>query len=96
MVSTNNKPRFPLGQVVATPGALDALETNGQTPIELLQRHIVLDPGELDEEDQQTNEQAVADGGRILSSYLLKDATKVWGITEADRSSTCILLPDEY
>lgn len=97
MVTRNNqKPRFALGQVVATPGALDALQTTGQTPMELLQRHVVLDPGELDAEDQQTNEEAVADGGRVFSSYLLKDGTKIWVITEADRSSTCLLLPDEY
>jgi len=97
MVTTNNKkPRFTLGQIVATPGALGALESTGQTPMEFLQRHVVLDPGELDEEDQQANEEAVANGERILSSYLLKDGTKLWVITEADRSSTCLLLPDEY
>lgn len=97
MVTANNKkPRFALGQVVATPGALEALESNGQTAMELLQRHVVLDQGELDEEDQQANEDAVADGERVLSSYLLKDGTKLWIITEADRSSTTILLPDEY
>lgn len=97
MVTANNKkPRFPLGQVVATPGALEALQAAGQTAMELLQRHIILDPGELDEEDQQANEEAVANGERILSSYLLKDGTKLWVITEADRSSTTILHPDEY
>ena len=93
---TTKKPRFQLGQVVATPGALDALQTAGQSPMELLKRHIVIDPGELDEEDQQTNEEAVANGERILSSYLLKDSTKLWIITEHDRSSTCLLLPEEY
>ena len=97
MVTANNrKPRFALGQVVATPGALEALQVTGQTPMEFIQRHVVLDPGELDEEDQQTNEEAVTNYDRILSSYLLKDETKIWVITEADRSSTCILLPDEY
>ena len=97
MVTTNKKePRFLLGQIVATPGALQALETNRQQVIELLQRHVVLDPGELDEEDQQTNLDAVENGGRIFSSYLLNDGTKIWVITEADRSSTCLLLPDEY
>ena len=97
MVTANNKkPRFALGQVVATPGAIQALQSAGQTAIELLQRHVVLDPGELDEEDQQTNEEAVANGERVFSSYLLSDGTKLWVITEADRSSTCCLLPDEY
>ncbi len=97
MIKTNDtKPRFALGQVVATPGALEALEAAKQTPIEFLQRHLVLEPGELDEEDQQTNLEAVANNERVLSSYLLSDGTKIWIITEADRSSTCLLLPDEY
>lgn len=97
MVAMNDrKPRFALGQVVATPGALEALEATKQTPIEFIQRHVVLEPGELDEEDQQTNLDAVANGERVLSSYLLSDGTKIWVITEADRSSTCLLLPDEY
>jgi len=96
VTAKNKKPRFALGQVVATPGALDALQAAGQTAMELLQRHVVLDPGELDEEDQQTNEEAVTNGDRVLSSYLLRDGTKIWVITEADRSSTCVLLPDEY
>jgi hypothetical protein len=97
MVATNKKePRFLLGRIVATPGALEALESNEQQVMELLQRHVVLDPGELDEEDQQTNLDAVENGGRIFSSYLLNDGTKIWVITEADRSSTCLLLPDEY
>lgn len=94
--SSQTTPRFLLDQIFATPGAVQALESNGQQPMELLQRHVVLDPGELDEEDQQTNEDAVAHGERILSSYLLKDSTKIWIITEADRSATTILLPDEY
>lgn len=89
-------PRFLLGKIVATPGALEVLESNGQTPMELLQRHVVLAPGELCGEDQQTNLDAVKNGGRIFSSYLLQDKTKIWIITEADRSSTTILLPDEY
>lgn len=97
MVAINDrKPRFALGQVVATPGALEALETAKQTPVEFLQRHLVLEPGELDEEDQQTNLEAVACGERVFSSYLLNDGTKIWVITEADRSSTCLLLPEEY
>ena len=97
MVAMNDrKPRFALGKVVATPGALEALESTKQTPIEFLQRHVVLEPGELEEEDQQTNLEAVANGERVFSSYLLNDGTKIWVITEADRSSTCLLLPDEY
>ena len=96
VTAKNKKPRFALGQVVATPGVLEALEATGQSPMEFIQQHVVLDPGELDEEEQQTNEEAVANSERILSSYLLKDRTKIWIITEADRSSTTILTPDEY
>ncbi|MCA9029195.1 MAG: hypothetical protein KDA69_08335 [Planctomycetaceae bacterium] len=96
VTSNTDKSRFSLGQVVATPGAIAALEASGQTALELLQRHVVLDPGEFDEEDQQSNEEAVANGERILSSYLLRDGWKVWVITEADRSSACLLLPEEY
>ncbi|MHC2069738.1 hypothetical protein ACYFX5_19880 [Bremerella sp. T1] len=97
MITTNDKkPRFALGQVVATPGALEALESNEQTPMELIRRHVVLDPGVLGREDQEANEDALDDGGRIFSAFLLGDETKIYVITEADRSSTCILLPDEY
>ena len=97
MVAMNdNQQRFALGNVVATPGALEALGNAKQTPVEFLQRHLALEPGELDEVDQQTNLEAVANGERILSSYLLNDGIKIWVITEADRSSTCLLLPDEY
>lgn len=89
-------PRFTLGQVVATPGALDALEEAGQVPQEFLHRHIVGDWGDLDEEDRQTNERAVHGGDRIFSAYHTKNGTKVWVITEYDRSVTTLLLPSEY
>lgn len=82
---------FKLGQIVATPGALKIV----QDPAELLKRHLSLDPGTLSEEDQALNAEAVKNGDRIFSSYLV-NGTKVWVITEADRSSTCILLPEEY
>ncbi len=97
MTTTNNQsPRFTLGRVVATPGALEALEAAEQTPMEFIRRHAVLDPGEIDVEDQQANEEALSAGGRIFSAFLLSDETKIYVITEADRSSTCILLPEEY
>ena len=96
IAARNTKPRFQLGQVVATPRAVDALEKVNQSATEFINRHVVLDAGELDEEDQRTNEDAVDNGGRILSSYLLKDGTKIWIITEADRSATTLLLPSEY
>lgn len=88
--------KFELGQVVATPGALEAIIRNGITPATLLNRHAQGDFGDLSEEDRQLNEEAITDGSRILSSYSLQDGTKIWIITEADRSSSCLLLPEEY
>jgi hypothetical protein len=88
--------RFPLGQVVATPGALEALESAQQDPLELLARHVRGDWGDLEEEDKQENELSVEQGFRILSAYTLSTEVKVWVITEADRSATTILLPREY
>ena len=89
-------PRFPLGQVVATPGALAALEEAGDRPADLLKRHLAGDWGEVDEHDRQENERSLADGCRLLSAYTLSTGTRLWIITEADRSSTTLLLPEEY
>ncbi|MEZ6131191.1 MAG: hypothetical protein R3C59_21160 [Planctomycetaceae bacterium] len=90
------KPLFPLGQVVATPGALESLGQAGQTPLEFLGRHVRGDWGDVCKEDANANEQALQDGSRILSSYRTKLDEKLWIITEADRSSSCVLRPDEY
>lgn len=88
--------RFDLGRVVATPGALEALERSGDAPVTFLRRHLGGDWGDLDEHDRLENELSVREGFRLLSAYVLKDGTKIWLITEADRSSTTILLPSEY
>ena len=81
----------------ATPGALEALERHGQAAMHFLARHLRGDWGDLCEEDKQENEFSVRNGFRILSAYKLNgDGQKVWIITEADRSATTILLPDEY
>ena len=90
------EPLFPLGQVVATPGALRTLKEANQDPLELLSRHVTGDWGALCEEDKQENELSVEEGFRILSAYILTSGVKVWVITEADRSATTILLPSEY
>jgi len=90
------KPRFPLGQVVATPGALEALEATGDNAADYLTRHVTGDWGDLEAEDKQENELSVEKGFRILSAYHLSDGTKIWLITEADRSVTTLLLPSEY
>lgn len=92
----NHRPLFPLGQIVATPGSLAAMQDGGHSPIEFLARHAQGDWGEVGAEDKSLNDEAVKDGSRILSAYRTKLGTKLWVITEADRSSTCILLPDEY
>jgi hypothetical protein len=95
---------FSLGKLVATPGALAALEKVGRTPLDYLQRHAKGDWGEtLGEEDAQANADALVQGTRLLSSYLLPDETKLWIITEAitnpdtgERAATTLLLPEEY
>ena len=92
----NRKRLYPLGQLVATPGALAALEANGAGCAEFLERHVTGDWGDLCDEDKKSNEEAIEQGLRILSAYRLEDGTKLWVITEADRSSSCCLLPSEY
>jgi hypothetical protein len=91
-----SKAKFPLGQVVATPGALEAMAESGQAPSYFLMRHAEADWGEVDAEDWSLNDQAVLDGTRLLSAYRTLKGNKLWVITEADRSVTTILLPDEY
>ncbi len=88
--------KFPLGQVVATPGALKALEEARQSPAEFLARHRAGDWGDVCPQDKQLNDRAVKDGERLLSAYKTARGVKLWVITEADRSSTCLLLPQEY
>ncbi|MBN1814476.1 MAG: hypothetical protein JXA14_21730 [Anaerolineae bacterium] len=90
------KPLFDLGQIVGTPGALHALQEAGQDPAQFLNRHVTGDWGDLGEEDKAENELSVQKGFRILSAYQLSTGTKVWLITEADRSATTFLLPEEY
>lgn len=87
--------RFELGRVVATPGAQEALEASCVSPAELLERHQSGDWGNVSAEDAKENERSVRDGFRILSSYSA-GSVRIWIITEADRTSTCLLLPEEY
>jgi hypothetical protein len=88
--------RFQLGRTVATPGALHALNTNHQSPLEFLMLHNEGEWGDLDADDKEANEQALKEDSRILSAYNLRDGTRIYVITEADRSVTTILLPEEY
>jgi hypothetical protein len=88
--------RFSLGQTFITPGAQEALQIAGQTELEFLRRHMSGDWGELSEDDIQENELSLRKGFRLLSAYLTAKGQKLWIITEADRSATTLLLPDEY
>ncbi len=89
--------RFELGRLVATPGALAALDKAGVSPVELVARHWSGDWGDLDSEDKAANNRALVDGERLLSSYDLPGTgEKVWVITEWDRSATTLLLPSDY
>ena len=89
-------PKFPLGNVYITPGAHEALQAASQSFEVMLYRHQSGDWGDLGDEDKLSNEQALYEDTRILSAYHTAKGTKLWVITEADRSSTTILLPDEY
>lgn len=89
-------PTFQLGRVVGTPAALAALEGAGIAAQDLLRRHGSGDWGELCDEDRHANGRAVRDGGRVLSTYCLAGGAVVWVITEADRSATTLLLPEDY
>ena len=88
--------RFSLGQTYITPGAEEALMIAGQTGIEYLRRHMCGDWSELSDEDARENELSLREGFRVLSAYRTAKGQKLWIITEADRSSTTILLSSEY
>jgi hypothetical protein len=93
---TRDRMILELGMIVITPGALRLLESRGKTPLEYLQRHIVGDWGNLGSEDREANDYSAGHELRVLSAYRIDRDTKIWVITEADRSNTTILLPDEY
>lgn len=93
--------KFDLGQLTATPGALDVLAQYYTLPEDLLARHASGDWGDLDAEDAERNNEALQDGSRLFSAYVLAEGVKVWCITEAQddegvRSATTLLLPEEY
>jgi len=89
--------RFALGQLVATPGALAALDEANTSPAELIGRHLAGDWGTVDKDDWRSNDRALLEGTRLLSAYQLPGTgEKIWVITEWDRSATTLLLPSEY
>ena len=110
MTLMSNSPRFALGQLVATPGALELLEHTGFSALALVSRHVHGDDGDCCDEDKETNELAIRQGMRVMSVYRLVDAETLaqtpadkrsslptlWIITEADRSVTTLLLPEDY
>jgi hypothetical protein len=96
MQQISKQPAFEIGQIVATPGALAALKKAGQQPGEFLTRHVNRDWGDLDEEDRKENESSLEHGFRLLSAYKTNAGDRLWIITEADRSVTTLLLPEEY
>jgi hypothetical protein len=88
--------KFMLGHVVATPGALMAFTEAKDSIRTYLSRHATGDWGDVSSEDASENELSLLAGFRLLSAYRIKDGTRIWIITEADRSATTILLPEEY
>jgi hypothetical protein len=96
------EPKFNLGQIVITQGALAALKDSNESALPFLQRHASGDWGDICEEDKKLNDEAIAHEGdldrqqRVLSAYVTAKNEKIWIITEWDRSVTTILLPDEY
>jgi len=96
MKSIQKAPLFSLGQIVATPGALAALRKADQQPGEFVCRHVTGDWGELPTEDRLENLYSLEHGFRLLSSYRTNANERVWVTTEADRSATTLLLPEEY
>lgn len=86
---------LPLGRLVATPGALEVLSEAGEGPLRYLSRHASGGWGNLDPHDHRENERSLRHGWRVLSSYPVGGKI-IWVITEADRSVTTILLPEEY
>ena len=96
MQQISKQPAFELGQIVATPGALAAIKKAGQQPGEFLTRHINRDWGDLDDEDRKENQYGLDHGFRLLSAYKTNAGDRLWIITEADRSVTTLLLPEEY
>ncbi len=100
-MTANGKPKFDLGQILATPGALEALQESGQNVQFFLARHVRGDWGEVCASDAQLNDQALVDGSRLLSAYRTLKNTRIWIITEAaddegHRVCSTTLLPEEY
>jgi hypothetical protein len=93
--------KIALGQTLATLAALKAIHQAGQSLLPILARHAACDWGDLDDEDKRRNDEALKDGSRLLSAYVLRSGVRLWIVTEAvgddgQRATTTILLPEEY
>jgi hypothetical protein len=88
--------KFRLGSIVGTPAALAAIERAGVVPATYIVRHARGDWGDIGPEDIKENELSLDKYLRLMSAYVLPDGTRIWIITEADRSATTILLPEDY
>jgi hypothetical protein len=95
-MNTTKTTRLPLGRIVATPGACEALREAAQSAYDFLARHASGDWGEVCEDDRQENALSLKESFRLLSAYTLTTGQKLWIITEADRSATTLLLPEDY
>src|SRR5947209_6804074 len=102
MCMINSVPSFLMGQILATPGALEALQAAGEHAGTYLDRHSKGDWGEVDADDWKLNDESLTGGARLVSAYVLKHGTtRIWVITEAvgddgRRASTTVLLPEDY
>ena len=96
MIAVRERKSFHLGQVLITPPAEAVLQEAGRTFQEFLDRHASGDWGEIDVDDWNANEEALTSGARLMSVYGVNEKQKIWIITEADRSATTLLLPDNY
>ncbi|MHC8334093.1 hypothetical protein [Pseudomonas sp. LB3P25] len=90
------KPLFTCGALVFTPGVDALVRSQKINPFHYFGRHLSGDWGDLCEDDLKANADALISGARLLSSYLIEPEFKLWIITEADRSATTLLLPEEY
>lgn len=94
--ATSGTRLLPLGQVLATLGAVELLSSLKLAPLRFLLRHMAGDWGDICEEDRQANAEALVHSARVMSVYTLGATQRLWIITEADRSTTTLLLPEEY
>lgn len=91
-----SQPRFRAGKLLMTAGVNDLVQQGELNPVPYLRRHLDGDWGDLCDEDRRSNDAALKNGDRLVSSYRVSDDLKLWIITEWDRSVTTLLLPDEY